>query len=60
VAIDAVLADQDEGFGHSVEPHCQASAPGTQHLLVMLKLCFMLVESGHRWLLPQLRKRISI
>ena len=57
MAIDTVLADQQQGFGDAVQGHGQAAAPGAQHLFVVLDFCFMLVKGGHRLGAPRSHPR---
>jgi len=46
-AIDAMLADHDQGVGEKVKGHGQAASLNAHHELVVFKLCTFFVEYTH-------------
>jgi hypothetical protein len=52
-AIDAVLADEDEGVGDAVERDGEAAAVAPEALLEVLEFVVMLFKSGHGGSFPR-------
>lgn len=48
VAVNAVLADEDEGVGHEVKRDGQAAAVWAHHGFEVIEFLAVLIEDGHR------------